>query len=168
MNSAWYNIETDAILGFKIWNSASFTNPEAKAALLTLECTSEESTIHIYTDSLTTHNILRLISSNNYADLTIRQIIKRNCWMTWERLYTMTRKKKIILHSHKILAHSGNLYNYTANLAAKTAVSEISDMKTHNSEECRFFFTLKHRNCVVEKNPRRYLKHFTQNIRYNK
>ena len=105
------------------------------------------------------------MADNSYNDLTTRQIMKKNCWMTWERIMTVIRTKNISLHSHKVLAHSGNPYNDAADLVAKEATRNIPDLEVHNSEKCRFSFTLKHRDLIIEENPRKYLKHLTQNVR---
>src|SRR6266487_5138951 len=91
--------------------------------------------------------------------------MKNNCWMTWERIITVIKTKNIDLHSHKVLAHSGNHHNDAADLAAKEAARETPDLGVHNSEKCRFSFTLKHRDLIIEENSRRYLKHLTQNVR---
>src|SRR6266487_3744569 len=69
------------------------------------------------------------------------------------------------IHIHKVIAHSGNQHNDTADLAAKEATRNIPDLEIHNLETCRFSFTLKHRDLIIEKNSRRYLKHLIQNIR---
>ena len=95
---------------------------------------------------------------------TIREMIKKNCWTTWERLHTVLKTKQITVRSHKVPVHSGNLNNDTADLAAKRATREEQDVEIHNSENCRFSFTLKHRNTLIEENPRRYLKHLTQTL----
>jgi hypothetical protein len=64
-----------------------------------------------------------------------------------------------------VQAHSGDQHNDTADLVAKAAAREILNMKIHNSKDSRYFFTLKHRDLIVEENPRRYLKHLIQNVR---
>src|SRR3954471_6354384 len=85
--------------------------------------------------------------------------------MTWERLYTILKTKRITLHSHKVQAHSGDQNNDKADAAAKLAARGTLDIEIHSSEQCRFAFTLKHRDHVVKENPRRYLKHLTQNVK---
>src|SRR6266487_4254864 len=85
--------------------------------------------------------------------------------MTWERIMTVIKTKNIDLYSHKVLAHSGNYHNDAADLAAKEAARETLDLGVYNSKKCRFSFTLKYRDLIIEENPRRYLKHLTQNIR---
>jgi len=165
MGAAWHNPDTGLSMGYRVWGSASSTNPEAKAALLMLEISPPDTTIHIHTDSQSTHNMLQKIADGSYKDLTVRNIMKRNCWMTWERINTIVKSKNINLHTHKVLAHSGNQYNDTADLVAKEAARNIPDLETHNSENCRFSFTLKHRDLIIEENPRRYLRHLTQNVR---
>ena len=81
---------------------------------------------------------------------------------------TVIKTKNIDLHSHKVLAYSGNYHNNAADLAAKEAARETLNLKVHNSKKCRFSFTLKHRNLIIEKNPKRYLKHLMQNVRRGK
>jgi hypothetical protein len=85
--------------------------------------------------------------------------------MTWKRLYIIVKKKRITLHLHKVTAHSEDLHNNAANLIAKTIAREALNIEIHSSEKCRFFFTLKHSDYIVEENSRRYLKHLIQNVR---
>ena len=112
--------------------------------------------------------MLQKIADSSYKDLTTQNIMKKNCWMTWERINTVIESKNISLYTYKVLAHSGNQHNNTADLVAKEAARNILDLETHNSETCRFSFTLKYRNLIIEENSRRYLKHLTQNIRRGK
>src|SRR6266487_5969391 len=116
MGAAWHNPDTRLSMGYRVWESASSTNPEAKAALLILEISPPDTTIHIHTDSQSTHNMLQKIANGSYEDLTIRNIMKKNCWMTWERINTVVKSKNINLHIHKVLVHSGNQHNDTADL----------------------------------------------------
>jgi hypothetical protein len=82
MSAAWYNTETNTTIGYRIWSSISSTNSEAKTILLALKCTPMNTIIYIYTNSLATFNILKLIISHYYRNLTTRNIIKRNYWIT--------------------------------------------------------------------------------------
>src|SRR6266487_2278126 len=158
MGAAWYSSDTQLSMGFRVWGSASSMNPEAKATLLALEISLHDSTIHIHTDSQATHDMLSRMADNSYNDLTTRHIMKKNCWMTWKRIITTIATKNISLHSHKVLAHSGNLHNDTADLAAKEAARNIPDLEVYNSEKCRFSFTLKHRDLIIKENLWKYLK----------
>jgi len=165
MGASWYNPDTNTTAAFRVWGSASSTNPEAKAALLVMEAVPPGTELAIHTDSMATHNMLQSMASGEYEHLTTRNIIKKNCWTTWERLHTVLKTKRITMQSHKVQAHSGDPGNDAADLAAKSAAREVQDMEVHNSEGCRFSFILKHRNTPIEENPRRYLKHLTQNVR---
>ena len=108
MGAAWCSLDAQLSMGYRIQGSASSTNSEAKAALLALKISLPNCTVHIHTDSQSTHSMLQRMSNGSYDDLTIRNIIKNNCWMIWKRIITVIKTKNIDLHSHKVLAHSGN------------------------------------------------------------
>ena len=61
--------------------------------------------------------------------------MKKNCWMTWKRIMTVIKAKNINLHPYKILTHSGNPHNNTADLVEElqslVAHLEISQFSTH-------------------------------------
>ena len=119
-------------------------------------------------DSQFTHNMLQKIANSSYRDLSTRNIMKKNCWITWEKINTVVESKNVNLHTHKVIAYSDNQHNDTADLAAKEATKNIPDLEIHNLETCRFSFTLKYRELTIKENSRRYLKHLMQNIKRRK
>lgn len=121
-------------------------------------------TTHIHTDSLATYNMLMRLADQRYKENSTREILKRNCWPTWEAINTLLDTKNIQIKAYKVIAHSGDTCNDIADAAAKEAARLDFDMEIHNSEQSRIAFALKHRKDMVEENPRRYLRHLTQNV----
>ena len=116
---------------------------------------------HIHTDSQATYNMLTRLSNLDYKEDSTREILKRNCWLTWETIYILIDTKNICLIVNKVAAHSGDPDNNIANAAAKVAARLDFDIEIHNCEHSRIAFTLKYRKDMVEENPRRYLQHLT-------
>src|SRR5947209_13416385 len=134
MGAAWYNVETNIARGYKVWGTASSTNPEGKAIVLALEAAPSGTTINIYTDSLSTYMMLKRISEGGYEDYTTREILKRNCWTTWEGIYTLVHSKKQTIFAHKVTAHSDDKYNDLADQTAKLAARELWDVEIMTNE----------------------------------
>src|SRR5438105_340787 len=164
MDSAWHNTETSLSGKHRIEGYALSTNPEAKAVLLALEACPPDTDIHIHTDFQLTHNITAKIASGQYWDIPISHVLKMGCWFTWEAIARITKSKHIHLTPHKVAAHSGDFNNDQADLAAMKAREQQVTTYFCNSDSSRIAFALAHRRGLVEENPRKFLKHLTQNV----
>jgi len=90
--------------------------------------------------------------------------MKMSCWFTWEAIANIVKRKDILLMPHKVAAHSGDINNNQADLAAMEAREQRETTYFCNSDSSRITFALAHRQNLVEENPRKFLKHLTQNI----
>src|SRR5438874_10402238 len=69
MGSVWYNTETGLSDTHRVKGYASSMNLKAKAVLLALEVCPSNTTVHIHTDSQSTHNVAAKIASGQYWDI---------------------------------------------------------------------------------------------------
>jgi ribonuclease HI len=165
MGAAWINTETEAKFYHKVKGSASSTNPESLAILSALEASPHGKTVNIFTDSQCAVSRLKAITTGQYDNLPIHHVLKIPGWQTWEAIRNIARTKNLTVLTHKVEAHTGDKWNEEADGLAKRGLSKATPAFAHNSSHSsRIAFALADRGEIIQKNPRKYLKHITQNV----
>jgi ribonuclease HI len=165
MGAAWYNVETECKFKHKVTGMASSTNPEGIAILSALEASPPNHTIEIHTDSQSALQRLQLITEGAYKHIPISHILKIPNWQTWEAINNLISQKNLTVHTFKVEAHTGNPFNDTADTLAKEGCRLQKPAYVHNNlTGSRIAFALANRGSIIEKNPRKFLKHMSQNI----
>ncbi|GBB94208.1 hypothetical protein RclHR1_02310014 [Rhizophagus clarus] len=138
----------------------SSTKAEAYAICTALLICPPRSTVNIYTDSLCCINTFHTITKRLTTPRRQLKIPNHNIWFIIAKIIAVN---SLIVHLHKVKAHSGNRYNDKADILAKagfTSTHLIEINQKHLPNNIQFIWDQHQDNIVVDQN----VRHITRDI----